>query len=629
MPDPRVTIRPASAAPQGGSLALDFGACGVRAAVMAAGGIVPLDLTSLGLAPPDLLTSRPAPAGGWPSSAGLVERLGEDGVVEIEGRGMGQPYHLLRALLAELTAELRSWRKDLETLSILVSARANHLQRTRLVEASRACGWKCIRLVNKTTALAWEGLRGERAGSYLALVLGHGPAEASLVRWDGSRLRSLEHTFEPGVSGDELDRHALRRALQGAAPTHGEPVLRPDRMGSREWAWLRPRLRQLRLRLGCHPAVSLVVPAALTGGGPAELCLERAEWEKVLTPVGLALNDLVQRCCRAARTTPEQLQGCLAAGGLLLHPPVLTWLSQIFRDGRLALCPPLAEVTGACRLGAWEETPEGGQYQQSGASPPTGWQVAPGPYRIADSPGTAPAPRPPGRYSADRIIDTVRELAASGRAAEAKARLASLMTYLSALELSLADPGQALEALAALQERIEPPVGSRNEPEAPAAAEGDSGAGRRRAERRKYLLGKDYLKQAERALKEGRLTEAVQLSHKAHETSGDDRIFRAMIEVHLRAVRRRSPAPQHFAEERRWLLCARADDGASEEVQAALARRFLSHAQQLAQDSAPESRAAAIATLEELALLLPLEEQTEQWLQLLKEAPPGPVHLCP
>jgi hypothetical protein len=159
------------------------------------------------------------------------------------------------------------------------------------------------------------------------------------------------------------------------------------------------------------------------------------------------------------------------------------------------------------------------------------------------------------------------------------------------------------------------------------AGEGSEDEAQRKAERRKYVLGRDHLSQAERALKEGRLAEAVGLSHRAYQTSNDGRIFRAMIEVHLRAARKRPPAIQTFQEEMQWLLCALQDDGTNDKVQEAVAKRFLAHAQQLAELGTEQAHDQAIATLQELTKHGLMPEQGRLWLQQLRAGPPGKVRL--
>src|SRR5437763_859435 len=81
-----------------------------------------------------------------------------------------------------------------------------------------------------------------------------------------------------------------------------------------------------------------------------------------------------------------------------------------------------------------------------------------------------------------------------------------------------------------------------------------------KVERRKYALSMEDIKRAENALSLGQFERAVAFSDMAYKTSQDGRIFRAMIEVHVRAAQRRPAAIPNFEDERRWLVCALQDD---------------------------------------------------------------------
>src|SRR6202035_3603516 len=95
------------------------------------------------------------------------------------------------------------------------------------------------------------------------------------------------------------------------------------------------------------------------------------------------------------------------------------------------------------------------------------------------------------------------------------------------------------------------------------------------------------------------------LSHLAYKQSSDGRIFRAMIEVHLRAASKRPPTLETFEDDRRWLLCALSDDQTSERVQEALTERFLTHVSQLSEAGTPDTHSAAISALVDLRQVLP------------------------
>jgi hypothetical protein len=619
------------------ALALEFGSHGVRAAVALPGGEpLAIGLCAAGLSPASLLTVQDLgePAG-VPRFPGLLERLGERAPLLLGERRPEPPHVLVRGLIEGLSNPLRHWWGPLDTLGVVVSAGATDLQRRQLLDAGAAAGWTRMRLVNRATALGWHGLKRRPSGAYLVLVLGHDAAEASILRWEGGSTRSLCHELEPRVSGEQLDRLSLRHALLSVARAGGMP-LPSELYEPQDWLWLRRRIELVRQRLNFDGQVSLEIPGALTHGGPTEVVFERERWLAEMFPALEPLAELVARCCDKAGARLTDLQACLASGGLLLQSCVAARLRAVCGSLPLAFLPRDAQLSGMCQLTALDD---GGEARASAARASPG-TAAPGRHRIAvdDEPPSARRERAATPDSADGIIERVRALTASGQPAVARAELQRLQDYVRALELSLVSPSDALRALGpapvAGRDTSHSMVPPRAEDAAPAealptTAPVDTATAAARAKRRALAVARDDLRQAEAALNDGRLEAAVALSHRAYQTCDDGKVFRAMVEVHLRAARRRPAAPKTFADDRRWLLCALADDETNEKVQAAVAQRFLLHAQQLTSEGSAETHSEAISTLHELVQLLPMVEQAQGWLQQLKEAAPGSVQLAP
>src|SRR5262249_55053730 len=153
----------------------------------------------------------------------------EDCLVSVAASKPLRPHGHLRDLFGNCSLFLNSWGR-FQSLGIVVSAFANDLQRSLILKAANAAGCPPVTLVNKTTALAVHGLKNRPDGTYLVVVLGHGPAEASVVHWDGQSLRSLSYSIEYELSGDELDRCLLQHAGFNSLF---------DECSEDRWIWLR------------------------------------------------------------------------------------------------------------------------------------------------------------------------------------------------------------------------------------------------------------------------------------------------------------------------------------------------------------------------------------------------------
>ncbi len=619
--------------------ALVFGTRGIQAAVTAGEELLTLDLRQLALSPAHLITVREEAEGvGVPSFPTLLDRLGEEDLVTLESRAE-RPHVHFGNLIAEPTRALQHGWGPFEALAVVVSAYATDLQRSLILKAAHRVGWQKVELVHKTTAVAVEALQQRESGNYLVLVLDHEAAEASVVEWQDRSLRAISYSIAPELSGNQLDRELLRDTLERLS-NGGDEAPPFGLYTPRDWAWLQQRMQQVREQLDLRQRVRLEIPAALTTGATAEVAFERAELEERLTPIFTGIETLVRRCCAEAGGEWAQLRGLVVSGSLLRQASVLAHVRHICQGTRLTLCASDVRSRGACRRAAKGTGEE--RAPQKGGKAAMPWP-APEELRInAQFPEPFEHPIPTADQQpvgANSIIDRVRALVGSDRRSEAKQALAPLKEYIEALELSLEEPAVALEktqaaasgAPAGRSRRAGQPsrAGSGDSAE-PAAVKPSPEADQEAAEKtrkRKYVLAKDDLKKAEKALREGNLELAVRLSHRAFETSNAGRIFRAMIEVHLRAARRRPSTPETFGDDRRWLLCALSDDGTNDKVQEAIAERFLTHAEQLVERGTEKDHSVAISILHEMTQHLSPNELAQRWLQELKEAEPGSIKL--
>src|ERR1700730_12961154 len=326
--------------------ALDFGIHGVRAGVVVGSQPLVLDLVGEGSSPTSLLTLKNN--NGVPNFPNLLGRLGEDCSVDFDNRAPQKPHLHLRDLFRELTVSLSECFDPLGSVRVVVSAYATDLQRALILKAANSADWPTVDLINKTTALAIHGLQQRPGGTYLALVLGHGPAEASVMEWQDRRLRTLSYCSETRLAGDELDRSFLQRALRSL--TFSGSASQPSRaFGSEEWMWMRDRAESARLGLNWHESVTLEIPSSLTGCPAQELVFERHSYAEDLDPILTLLNDLIRRCCSEAGVAMDDLEGFLVTGGLMMHVPIFRRLSDLCQD-RLGVFGVDAQLLGGGRF---------------------------------------------------------------------------------------------------------------------------------------------------------------------------------------------------------------------------------------------------------------------------------------
>ena len=564
MPD-AATVRAGSSRRRPEAIALDFRSDGICASVSTNDGSLSFDLSRAGLAPSSLLTVKHRGEGLSPAFPSLLSRLGDAEVVTLSPAYQDKAHVLLASLLERVSAGLRAWWGDGARLAVVVSAFGHDLQRALIHKAAEASGWTQVRLVNKTTATAFHGVQGRPRGKYLVLTIGHSPAEGAVVEWDGQHLSTTAYSLETEVSGECLDRKLIERGFADRGQD-----LNLAGLGAFAWLWLRGRIESARQRLNFSDVVTMELAEGILGD-LQEVRFVRSDLEAILIDCAANLDGWISRCCEESRTSRESLAGCLVTGSLLLHAPLLACLQEQF-GSRLAVLPPLAQATGAARLAAVESVDAPEAEGRAARRVP---RDAPIRVRLGMHDGSATwDPATHDVIDERRIGPTPVE---SGRE-KAQQELQDLKQRLISLEQSLGVDAPADPSAASHPGAVDERPGDRDA-RAVTTPPGDD-AGRKSA-RRAFLRASEHIKKAEQLLKEGRIAEAVGSSHAAWSESQDPRIFRAMIEVHLRASRRRPPAIENFLEDRHHLLCALDADDANPAVKQAIVSRYRAHVEQL------------------------------------------------
>ncbi len=572
----------------------------------------------------------------------LLERLGENRELTLEGMAPGRPSDLLQALLLRLTSALQNrWGQLADVLGFVVPNSLGEPQKARIVKAAEQAGWARARLINRTTALAFHALRDREPGTFLALILGYGPADCSIVRWQSGQLQAVNHVSSPQISEEQLDRRLLALAWQ-------RMDLAPGPYTDPEWLAVRRRVESIRgpLRVAPQVSVQLAVDDQVQ-----EAVLGAEDWLRCQRPVAQGLGELIRQCCTGAGVRSEDLDGYLVAGDIFQEPAFLGELQGFSQRRSLRWLPAEGALLGACRMLSRElgrEVAEGtGIPRLAGTGPPG--EGSDRPVVRLDASRSSPAETVDLGAWAGRItasIEHAESLIAGGDMARLQSELGLLKQAIRYLGVSPDGAAAALQTLAPgpLPAQARTAAGSRSQPEAaeptpgsetrtpeeqtgPVATVGSEEEKERRARRRKYVLAKGDLKTAQAALRRGQFELAVRHGHLAYKTSADPRIFEAMIKVHLLAASKRPPEPGNFHEESRWLICALNDDGTNERVQSAIAERYLVHAQQLSEMSTREAHLQAEATLEDLLHIVPMVDQARAWLEELRAGRRGDVRL--
>lgn len=575
---------------------LDLGARNLRCCYSAVDGAISFPFPAEAGFPTDLLTI--ARSAGAPAFPGLLARVGVDAPVEIRGREGKKPHMHLRDLFTELRARLwRPWGMP-QSLGVVVSTHANDLQRSLILKSAETAGWLGVRLVNKTTAAAFHTLTSIHSGKYLVIVLGYGPAEASVVQISSDGLQVLSHAYEPAICGARMDEICLAGVLLPALSGNG---VQPDAFSAGDWMWLRDRAETVRSGLSsCRPVVLGGVPARIAGGAQLELRFSVDVWTEAVKPVLEALPGLVAQCCDQAGSALPDLQGCIATGGLLMDPLVRNQLRSACGAAHLSILPVEAQILGACALAKDEQRLVAAAKHSENTDMPEAAALR---IPAESEPGEEPDPVEPMLRTVSAFV---RKLQSSSAAAD-DARALLIKTHLEELARNIRQTATLFQDLA-------------NSPEQPRAVNPADGLTRQsltqsslnqELQRRKLALANQAIRRAEKELSRDRLEQAVQCSHAAAEASNDASIFRAMISIHLGAAAKRPPALATFPEDRTWLICALQDDPSSYAVQQALAARFFTHASQLADIATAEAKGEAWAILDELAELLPTANDTQ------------------
>jgi hypothetical protein len=576
-------------------------------------GHVDVNLCDEALVSRTIYTSRTEPDGGGRRLRFLsvLERVGEDTAVTFSNEERPEePQVVLRGVLAAARTAARALSPELGTLAVVVPGSMNELQRNLVVRTGEAAGWSATRLVNRTLALAVGELSRGASGAHLILAFDHGALEAAVVEVEAGAPQVRSYVSDTTLCSEFLDAALIGQILSATGNLAAESV-----GGARTFAWLKERVQQVRHRLAFFDVVKIELPDGILGDGQRQVSVSQSDLAALTADWPTKLASRVNTVLREAQR--EAVVSTVVAGELVRNATVLRLVRDAMPAAFVSIADPRAATRGAVALTDRERPTTSLQREPFSApagdtpAPPRQYILRAGLARVA-----APTETAEGGL-ADGIINRARELSRQGKREEAEAELRRLRNYVEALDLSLKDPADVLRGEA---DRVDAAAGSTRADSAQDPTEVPrSPVDEEKQRRREYLRARDEIIRAEQALKEGRLEQAVAFSHLAYKESTDGRIFRAMIKVHLRAVRQ-PPTLQNFAEHRIWLVCAVRDDPTNEEVRAALRTRYLAHAEMLASIDKPQAQAEAKKTLDELRHFVEPGEEASALLQRLASA---------
>jgi hypothetical protein len=575
----------------------------------------------------DLMTvaSHQPSSSAIPEFPTLLDRIGDSESIVLPGRPstVEQPHTHVQQVLRDVTVEIGRFQSPGPArLGIVVPSNSTDLQRKRLLKNAHEAGWKHVQLYNRTTAVGRYALESRPAGIWLVLATSYGPAGLSVVRWEAGSLAPLRHHRLDGISAVQLDRQLMRRMIEGSAEQTGV-IPECGMYSDSEWHWLRQRARSARQKLNVFGQVDLELPQELTDHSTVTVPLRRAAWLAVIERMCEATVTQIRSAVDAGSDGTGVVHGCVVCGELVSQVGFLRGIQSRLMEMSVLAVPDDSGIRGALQLMKAEgesSTPDDCEditsplvdsHQHVTMSlqefPP--WM---NPQTAGSQPPSARVTKPSTTKS-DPDKETLH---------------ASVHVSPKLPESSDQNPPDA--SLRAGRERTADPL-----QQAPDSQPVDSDIEMRRAERRKrgqLVEARQIIRQARLFLEQGdlkSLDRSVQLSHQANEKSKDERIFKDVIDIHLKAATSRPPRIETFKDDARWLVCAFGHDPTDAmqlDVAGAIRNRYLTYAEQLSECHTTTAAGEARRALEELLARIP-SEQASEWLKQLKSARPESVTL--
>ena len=208
---------------------------------------------------------------------------------------------------------------------ITVPAYFNDAQRQATKDAGRLAGLEVLRLVNEPTAASLAyGLDKRKDGVIAVYDFGGGTFDISILRLHGGIFEVLATSGDTHLGGDDIDNLLLRIALEDVTAEWGAD-LSADAEGVQ-------RLR--RAVISAKEELSFVPEAQIElayGGKTYRRTIDRALFERLITPIVEKTLAPCRACLSDAKLTPEQIDEVVLVGGSTRIPLVRAAVERLFK----------------------------------------------------------------------------------------------------------------------------------------------------------------------------------------------------------------------------------------------------------------------------------------------------------
>jgi molecular chaperone HscA len=262
-----------------------------------------------------------------PGMVTLQTRAGEKSPVEIS---------------AEILATLRyraedTFNDDLHGAVITVPAYFDEAQRQATKDAAQLAGINVLRLINEPTAAAIAyGLDNASEGIYAVYDLGGGTFDISILRLTRGVFEVIATGGDSALGGDDYDRalgdFILRKAGLEAASASDKAAIKMAARDAKE-------------NLSASEAVTAEV---VVGEKPAQVRVERGDFEAVTADLTARTMSAVRKTLRDAKLAKHEVQGVVMVGGSTRMPQIQRAVAEFFgREPLTNLNPDEVVALGA------------------------------------------------------------------------------------------------------------------------------------------------------------------------------------------------------------------------------------------------------------------------------------------
>lgn len=541
---------------------IDFGSLGLRVA-WAGGEDAPTVLPSdaIGHWPSLLCESAPSSAIGV-SFPSLKERLGSNTTIRWNGAEVSPGQLVSRMFRAVYDAVGARSPSPLAGAVVAVPALYSARQRTALRDCAIEAGFSDVHLINDSVAAVIASTDRDSAQTALVYSVGYTGFEIGLVRAARGRYRALRYEGGRHPGGCTLDESILGSLLKAVQDHH----LRLDsaRWESSLWMQVRSEAQRVKEELSHSQTVTLPIPLQMADRDQlVHVSFTRSGLEEVVKESITMTIETAVTVIEQSKMTVADIDLVLSVGGTTRLPLVRALVEGVFGSVVAATDADVlargaaihgahlgAQVTGQSDLArivdAVDSAPQGGQPLMMNV----GLVLAEDARIVTDDVGGAEAQA--------RSIGHARVLIENGQTDEARDLLIGLIN----------EARGVLDSL----------------PQAPTS----------KTDFFDSYQARSSLRQARRFLRMGRYEKAVEQSHAAwYFAPSDPDVFEKMITIHCEAAAGHA-AVEGYADAQRWLTCAYSHDQSNTQVRECLARRHLSHAEQMRDQGKPYAALEAV-----------------------------------